>query len=64
MLIVSPSADSISSEQTIDNGIDTAMISVERQFPRKIRIIAAVRQPAMIASRTTPLMADFTKTDC
>ena len=63
MLIVSPRAASISSEQMMDNGIDTAMISVERQLPRKIRIIAAVRQAAMIASRTTPLIAARTKID-
>ncbi len=63
MLMVSPSAASISSEQMIDNGIETAMMMVERQLPRKMRIIAAVRQAAMIASRTTPLIAARTKRD-
>ena len=51
------------SEHRIDSGIETAMISVERQLPRKIRIITAVRQAAIIASRTTPLMAPRTKID-
>ena len=45
MLIVSPSAESISSEHRIESGIETAMISVLRQLPRKIRIISA-RQAA------------------
>ena len=61
MLIVSPSAESISSEQRIDSGIEMATINVERQLPRKIRIITAVRQAAIIASRTTPRIADRTK---
>ena len=39
------------------------MISVLRQLPRKIRIMMPVRQAAMIASRTTPLMAARTKID-
>ena len=40
----------------IDNGIEIAMISVLFQFPRKSRIITAVRQAAIIASRITPWM--------
>ena len=32
------------------------MISVLRQLPRKSRIISAVRQAAITASRTTPLI--------
>jgi len=32
------------------------MISVLRQLPRKTRIMTAVRQPAMMPSRTTPLI--------
>ena len=63
MLIVSPSADSTMSEHRIDSGIETAMISVLRQLPRKIRIITPVRQAAMIASRTTPLIEARTKSD-
>ena len=39
------------------------MMSVERQLPRKTRIMMAVRQAAMMASRTTPLMALRTKID-
>ena len=39
------------------------MISVLRQLPRKIRIMRPVRQAAMMASRTTPLMAARTKMD-
>ena len=57
MLIVSPSALSTMSDERIDSGIETAMMSVLRQLPRKTRIISAVRQAAMSASRTTPLIA-------
>ena len=38
----------------MESGIETAMISVLRQLPRNSRIMAAVRQAAMIASLTTP----------
>ncbi len=47
----------------MDSGMDTAMINVERQEPRKIRIIVAVRQAAMTASLTTPWTALVTNTD-
>ena len=50
-------------EVRIESGIETAMISVLRQLPRKIRIIEPVRQAAIIASRITPLMAARTKMD-
>ena len=63
MLIVSPSALSAMIDDRIDSGIDTAMISVLRQLPRKIRIISAVRQAEMIASRTTPSIAARTNSD-
>ena len=64
MLIVSPSARRAAmSEHRIDSGIETAMISVLRQLPRKSRIISAVRQAAMIASLTTPLIEARTKSD-
>ena len=63
MLIVSPSAESTSRDVITDSGIDTATIRVDRQLPRKIRIITAVRQAAITASRTTPLMAARTKID-
>jgi hypothetical protein len=39
------------------------MMIVERQLPRKTRIMRAVRQAAMMASRTTPSMAPRTKID-
>jgi hypothetical protein len=39
------------------------VVLLERQLPRKIRIIAAVRQAAMIASRTMPRIAARTKID-
>ena len=55
MLIVSPSALSTMIEARIESGIETAMISVLRQLPRKSRIISAVRQAAITASRTTPV---------
>ena len=47
----------------MESGMETAMMSVERQLPRKIRIMTAVRQAAIMASRTTPLMAPRTKID-
>ena len=50
-------------EVRIASGIEVAMISVLRQLPRKIRIIKAVRQAAIRASRTTPLIAPRTKMD-
>ena len=49
------------SEQRIESGMETAMMIVERQLPRKSRIMTPVRQAAMMASRTTPLMAPRTK---
>ena len=57
MLMVSPRKLSTMTEVRIDSGIETAMISVLRQLPRKSRIIRAVRQAAMIASRITPVIA-------
>ncbi len=63
MLMVSPSAPSMISETRIDSGIETAMMSVERQLPRNTRIIKPVRQAAMSASCTTPEMAPRTKID-
>ena len=39
------------------------MIKVLRQLPRKSRIIIAVRQAAMTASRTTPWIEALTKID-
>ena len=47
----------------IESGIETAMITVLRQLPRKMRIISAVRHAAITASRSTPVMDAFTKID-
>src|SRR2546425_7460837 len=63
MLRVSPSRLSVMTEVRIESGMDTAMMSVLRQLPRKSRIIKAVRQAAMSASRITPLTAARTKMD-
>ena len=43
MLMVSPRALSTRIEVRIESGIETAMISVLRQLPRKSRIIRPVR---------------------
>ena len=43
--------------------METAMISVLRQLPKKSKIMRAVRQAAIRASRITPLTAALTKTD-
>ena len=63
MLMVWCSTSSMISEHRIESGIDTAMISVDRKLPRKTRIMRAVRQAAIMPSRTTPLMALRTKID-
>ena len=63
MLIVSPSALSANSEHKIESGIEIAMISVLRQLPRNTRIMMAVRQAAITASRTTALIEARTKND-
>ena len=47
----------------IDSGMDTAMISVLRQLPRNRRIMSAVRQAAIMASRITPFTAARTNND-
>ena len=63
MLSVSPSADSAAIELRMASGIDTAMITVERQLPRNSRIIRLVSTAAITASRATPLTAAFTNSD-
>ena len=63
MLMVSPRALITQIETRIDSGIEIAMMIVLRQLPRNSRIMAAVRQAAIIASRTTPLTAARTKID-
>ena len=63
MLSVSPIAASPISEPMMDRGIDTAMITVERQLPRNNRIIRLVSAAAMMPSTATALMAARTKMD-
>ena len=63
MLIVSPRALRTMIDVRIESGIETAMISVLRQLPRKSRIISPVRPAAMTPSRTTPLIDAFTNND-
>jgi len=63
MLIVSPSADNAMIDVIIESGIDTAMISVARQLPRKSRIMRPVRQAAISASRSTPCTEARTNSD-
>jgi hypothetical protein len=50
-------------EVKMDSGMETAMIKVLRQLPRKSRIINPVRQAAMTASRMTPFTEPRTKMD-
>ena len=50
-------------EVRIERGIEIAMMTVLRQLPKKRRIISAVKQAAITASRITPLIAAFTNTD-
>ena len=63
MLMVWPMALRQQMETRIESGMETAMMIVLRQLPRKIRIMMPVRQAAMTASRTTPVMAARTKMD-
>ncbi len=63
MLMVSWRALKTMIEVRIESGMETAMIRVLRQLPRKTRIIMPVRQAAITASRTTPAMDERTKMD-
>jgi len=63
ILIVSPRALRTTKDERMERGMEMAMISVLLQSPRNKRIIMAVRQPAMMASRTTPSIALVTKMD-
>jgi hypothetical protein len=63
MFSVWPSAESAMIEARIASGIEVAMITVERQEPRKSRIIRLVRAAAMTPSLTTPEIAALTKSD-
>ena len=62
-LSVSPRTCSTRIEARIESGIVSAMISVERQLPRKSSTITAVRPAAISASTTTPCTAALTNTD-
>ena len=62
-LIVSPSAESTATENRMASGIDTMMMIVERQLPRKIRIIRPVSVAAITPSRSTPSTASLTNFD-
>ena len=62
-LIVSPSAESAVSEARMARGIETVMISVDRQLPKKRRIIKPVSTAAITPSVMTPVTADLTKSD-
>ena len=63
MFMVWPMADRAATAARMASGIDTAMITVERQLPRNSRIITLVSAAAMTPSRTTPSMAPFTNSD-
>ena len=62
-LMVSPSRLRTISEIRMESGIEMQTMMVLRQLPRNSRIIRPVRQAAMTASRTTPLMAARTNSD-
>ncbi len=62
-LIVSCSILSMAMEIRIESGMESAMITVLRQLPRKRRIINAVKQAATRPSRITPWTAALTKID-
>jgi hypothetical protein len=62
-LSVSPVAASAMIEPRIDSGIETAMMTVERQLPRNSRIMTLVSAAAIAPSSATPLIAARTNTD-
>ncbi len=62
-LIVSPVAASSVTEVRIASGIETVMMSVERQLPRKIRIISPVNAAATTPSKMTEFTAALTNVD-
>ncbi len=63
ILSVSPSAHSVATEPSTESGIEVAMITVERQLPRKISTITLVSAAAMMPSRMTPSTAALTNSD-
>ncbi len=62
-LSVCPRAARQMIEHSTASGMEVAMISVLRQLPRKRRIMSAVRQAAMVASRMTPEIEARTNSD-
>ena len=62
-LMVSPSSESPVSAARIASGIESVMISVERQLPRNSRIIIPVNAAAITPSLTTLDTASVTNTD-
>ncbi len=63
MFSVCPVIDRPVSALRIASGIETAMITVERQLPRNSRIIRLVSAAAITPSLTTPVTAAFTNRD-
>ncbi len=62
-LMVSPIAENIATEARMASGIEMVMISVERQLPRKMRIMRPVSAAATTPSNMTDDTADLTKAD-
>ena len=62
-LMVWPVILSTISDTRMESGMEMQTIRVLRQLPRNIRIIRPVRMAAVVASRTTPLMAARTNND-
>ena len=62
-LIVSPMSERAAIDAKTASGIDTVIMSVDRQLPRKSRIISPVSAAARAPSRITPETAALTKTD-
>ncbi len=60
---VSPRKYSTTSDDRIASGIEIITTSVDRQEPRKIRIISAVRPAAIAPSRSTPFTEFVTNID-
>jgi hypothetical protein len=63
ILMVSPRALRTMIDVRIESGMETAMIRVLRQLPRKTKIMNPVRHAAIKASRTTPSIDASTKMD-
>ena len=64
LLKVDPESGAVGQQVDIGaSGIDVAMMTVERQLPRNIRIITPTSAAASAASRMTPNTAAFTKID-